>query len=106
MLKYLFSLLLSITIILTGCNRGISSKLPGKWVIDGEPDVLTIEFFKDGRVVNTYGGAGATLEGTWKVLTENTVAISMEPWDITGELVEKKLILKSGENEKIYCKIE
>jgi len=105
MQKYLFFLFLSVILIFTDCNRGISSKLPGKWVIDDNPDVLTMDFFKDGRVVNTYG-VGATLEGTWKVLSENTVAISMEPWDITGELVEKKLILKSGENEKIYRKIE
>ena len=105
MMKYLYSILLSLIIIPAGCNRGISSKLPGKWVIDGAPDVLTVEFFKDGRVVNTYG-VGATLEGTWKVQSKNTVAISMEPWDITGELVERKLILKSGENEKTYRKIE
>jgi hypothetical protein len=105
MLKFLLSLFLSFIIILTGCNRGLESQLRGKWVIDGEPDVLTVEFFKGGRVVNTYG-AGATLEGKWKVLSENTVAISMEPWDITGELAEGKLILRSGDKEKVYCKIK
>jgi len=105
MSKFTRTHLLFIVIFLSGCNRGIESQLQGKWIIDGEPDVLTVEFFKDGRVVNTYG-AGATLAGTWKVISENTVLISMEPWEVTGELSGGKLILRSGDKEKVYCKVK
>ncbi len=99
-------LFLFIIMFFIGCGQNIQNKLPGKWVIDDSPDVLTMEFFKDGRVVSTYG-VGAVINGTWRPVSDTTVEISLDPWVLTGYVVNKsKLILKSEGKEKVYRKIE
>ncbi len=97
---------LFMTIFLISCGQNIQKKLPGKWVIDDNPDVLTMEFFKDGRVVSTYG-VGATINGTWQPVSDTTVEISLDPWVLTGQQIsENKILLKSDGKEKVYRKIE
>ncbi len=99
-------LFLLVAILVINCGKNIQKSLPGKWVIDEDPDVLTMEFLADGKVVSTYG-VGASLNGTWQTVTDSTVEISLDPWILTGQMIsEDKLILKSEGKEKVYRKIE
>jgi hypothetical protein len=89
-----------------GCEKSISSRILGKWVVDDNPKVLTMEFFSDGRVVSTYE-VGVQLCGTWQGQSDTSIAITIESWNITGALTGKKrLILHNGDQEKLYRKIE
>ncbi len=77
--KNLLSLFV-IFIFFVGCGRKIENKLPGKWVIDNDTEVLTMEFFNDGRVISTYK-VGVSIEGTWKAESDSIVAIKLDFWD-------------------------
>jgi hypothetical protein len=103
--SFLLLLLIPCIIVFSGCGKNIKSKLEGKWVIDDAPEILTMEFFGDGRVISTYK-EGVKLKGMWQVQTNDDIEISMESWSIIAYFAGNKLILKSGENEKVYRKIK
>ena len=87
------------------CNRGVSSRLPGIWVVEDNPTMVRMEFFKNGTVVTNYE-AEVSLSGTWKESTDSSVEITMESWQMTGCLRNNHLVLKYGNEEKSYCRYE
>ncbi len=105
MKTFYFTLLLLVPLflMLAGCGKDIKTRLVGKWVIDDDPEILTMEFYKDGRVLSTYK-EGVTLEGTWKIQPDDKIEISIELWKITAYFTGNKLILRSNEKEKVYRK--
>ncbi len=105
MKKYI-SITIVLYLLIAGCGNDISSKLTGKWVIDSDPETLTLELFKDGSVKQTYS-VGATLEGEWKVESDSTAKIILDPWSLSAIIREKgKMLLKHGGKEKLYRKME
>lgn len=91
--------------IIGGCGRSVESRVQGKWVMEENPQALCMEFFKDGRVVSSYG-IGAELNGTWQVQSDTSVAIKIETWDITGCFRKGNLVLKNNGQEKVYKKFQ
>jgi hypothetical protein len=102
---YLLLLLIPCIFIFSGCGKDIKTRLEGKWVIDDAPETLIMEFYRDGRVISTYK-EGVELKGMWQVQTDDKIEITLEAWNIIAYFAGNKLILKSGESEKIYRKIE
>jgi hypothetical protein len=98
-------LLVLFLFLIGGCGRSVETRLQGKWVIEENPEALSMEFFRDGRVVSTYG-IGAELNGTWQVQSDTSVAIKIETWDITGCFRKENLVLKNNGQEKVYRKIQ
>ena len=96
---------LCLFLLLVGCGRNPGKEIVGKWVVDDEPEILTMEFSSDGRVTSTYK-EGVVLDGTWTVQPDKTILIAMEVWKITAQFEGNKLILRSDNKEKAYRKIE
>lgn len=98
---------LSMTILavafLCGCAHPVALEdaLCQQWVQDNSDIVCTTEFRKDGTVFVDYEN-GTDLQGTWRKSGENTIAIVIRDWRMTGHLEGETLIVRNGENEKTY----
>lgn len=88
------------------CSDTISKNICGKWVIDSSPETLTMEFLQNGQVISMYA-IGVTLEGTWSGISDTSVTITLDAWNLIGIIKEKNtMLLKQGDNEKMYRKVE
>jgi outer membrane biogenesis lipoprotein LolB len=98
----------SITIImavvaLAGCasRHAIEDALCRQWTQDHSDVACTTQFKRDGTVFVDYQ-TGTDLQGTWHKSDDNSIAIEIRDWKMTGRLDGKKLILKNGQNERTY----
>ena len=72
-----------------------------RWVQNNSDIACTTEFRSDGTVLVDYEN-GTDLEGTWRKSGDNTIAIAISDWQMTGRLEDRKLIVRNGKNEKTY----
>lgn len=86
-------------------HPGLTPKLLGKWIADDDLRAVTMEFFKDGKVIIKYR-EGIELKGTWRELPNANLEINMDFWLLKGSIENKKLILKNNDNEKTYIKLK
>lgn len=98
-------LLCSLILLLPDCGKDSGSRLIGKWVVEEDPDILVMQFFKDGRVKSTYK-EGVILEGNWQIQPNDTIEITIEEWDISAHFSGSRLVLRSSGKKKVYRKIK
>jgi hypothetical protein len=98
--------LLYTTFFLASCSSSEieTSRLWGKWTLEGGDPVSTTEFRPDGVVYIEYE-EGPDLEGTWSVSEGGNLSVSIRDWELVGQIEDSKLLLRNGDNVRSYSRV-
>src|SRR5262245_14024249 len=79
-------------VLLSGCGSSPQSLILGKWEVENAPTKMTAVFKSDGRA--TISMLGQTLQGTYKLNTENELE-----WSMNGMTTKSKVKVTANELE-------